>query len=223
MPSALASLGVGGAAAAAPFDPTSIAGLTGWWKADALALADGDPIVTWTDSCSTPHDATNATSSKRPTFKTAIQNGLPVARFDGVDDYLKTGAFTVSQPITVFTVLSGGSASWFGSTRLYWTNGLPGIQMYAGTVLNLTGPNTTAFRQVSSVFNGASSQSWVNAASLGSGDAGSGGSSGVLIGSGDEVSVWSGDIGEILMYNSVLSTTNRQAVEGYLKAKWGTP
>jgi hypothetical protein len=31
------------------------------------------------------------------------------------------------------------------------------------------------------------------------------------------------NIGEILFYNSALSTTDRQAVELYLKNKWGTP
>ena len=45
-------------------------------------------------------------------------------------------------------------------------------------------------------------------------------------------SVWSngsvgsylrGDIAEILVYPTALSTTNRQAVESYLRTKWGTP
>jgi hypothetical protein len=32
---------------------------------------------------------------------------------------------------------------------------------------------------------------------------------------------WSGQIYEVICYNSALSTTNRQKIEGYLAWKWG--
>lgn len=32
-----------------------------------------------------------------------------------------------------------------------------------------------------------------------------------------------GSLGDLLIYDSALSSTNRQAVEAYLKAKWSTP
>jgi hypothetical protein len=70
---------------AAPFAPTDIAGLQSWLKADALALSDGDPISTWTDASPTPVSPT-ASGSARPTYKTNVVNGKPVARFDGADD-----------------------------------------------------------------------------------------------------------------------------------------
>ena len=35
--------------------------------------------------------------------------------------------------------------------------------------------------------------------------------------------LWLGKIGEIIAYGSVLGTTDRQSVEAYLTAKWGTP
>ena len=41
--------------------------------------------------------------------------------------------------------------------------------------------------------------------------------------SGGAVAPLAGSIAEIIIYKSSLSTTNRQAVEAYLKAKWGTP
>ena len=34
---------------------------------------------------------------------------------------------------------------------------------------------------------------------------------------------YQGSLGDLLIYDSALSATNRQAVEAYLKAKWGTP
>ena len=34
---------------------------------------------------------------------------------------------------------------------------------------------------------------------------------------------WLGDVAEIIGYNRVLSTPERQQVESYLKGKWATP
>ena len=48
------------------------------------------------------------------------------------------------------------------------------------------------------------------------------GNGSIVIGSSDGVhETYTGTISEILIYNSVLSTTNRQKIEGYLAWKWG--
>lgn len=45
---------------------------------------------------------------------------------------------------------------------------------------------------------------------------------GLLLGSAfDNTQPWLGNIGEVILYNRVLTTTERQAVEGYLSWKWG--
>ena len=55
-----------------------LAGLVLWLSASAIGgLADGDPVVTWPDSSGQGNDVTQATASKRPLYKTAIQNGRP--------------------------------------------------------------------------------------------------------------------------------------------------
>src|ERR1051325_4711729 len=75
-----------------PFSPSDISGLKIWLKADAGAgSSDGDAVGTWTDQSGTSHDFTQATSSKKPTYKTNIQNSLPVVRFDGTDDEMSGG------------------------------------------------------------------------------------------------------------------------------------
>jgi hypothetical protein len=43
---------------------------------------------------------------------------------------------------------------------------------------------------------------------------------GLNAGNGGAGQNWSGNIYEILMYNSVLSTTDRQKMNGYLSWKW---
>lgn len=57
-------------------------------------LVDGDPVSTWSDASGNSHDGTN-TLTARPTYKTAIQGGQPVVRFDGSNDYL-----SVASPFT---------------------------------------------------------------------------------------------------------------------------
>jgi hypothetical protein len=59
-----------------------------WWKPESLTgLNDNDPIAAWTDSSGNSNHGT-ASGSARPTFKGGAANGWPVARFDGVDDYM---------------------------------------------------------------------------------------------------------------------------------------
>jgi hypothetical protein len=108
--------GRGGAASAgspAAFSPSDIAGLALWLKADEITgLVDDDPVSTWADSSGNSRDATQ-TSTKRPLYKTAIQNALPAVRFDATDDCLVTAAinFASSTGLTVFVVFTAASAT----------------------------------------------------------------------------------------------------------------
>ena len=96
----------GGYGGAAPFSPTDIAGLVLWLAADlGLALSDGDPVVTWPDQSGNGNDVTQPVAAARPTFRTAVINGEPVVRFDGVDDVLRNlsnmGLTTICTILTV--------------------------------------------------------------------------------------------------------------------------
>jgi len=77
-----------------------------WYKADAITgLSDNDPIDTWPDSSGNGIDLTQ-TSTARPLYKTGIVNGLPVARFDGSNDYMSSGSLTLSTNVNVVVVYS---------------------------------------------------------------------------------------------------------------------
>lgn len=73
------------------YDANTIANLLIWMKADALLLSNGDTVGTWTDSSDNANDATEGTEANKPTFVTGVINGLPVVRFDGVNDILSFG------------------------------------------------------------------------------------------------------------------------------------
>jgi hypothetical protein len=82
-------------------DPSSIANLVAWYKADQLALADGTAVGSWTDSSGVTGPLVGSAGS-RPTFKTNIQFGLPVVRFDGVANGLRTSGNLTIDAYTTF-------------------------------------------------------------------------------------------------------------------------
>src|SRR4051794_15003785 len=79
-----------------------------WFAADRITgLADAAAVATWPDASGNGNDATQATSAKRPVYKTGILNGLPVVRFTAANQHrLATAAFAVAlaQPSTVVCV-----------------------------------------------------------------------------------------------------------------------
>jgi hypothetical protein len=225
------------------FTPASISGLVAWFKADAISgKNDGDAISSWTDSSGNTNHAVQATGSLQPLYKTAIQNGKPVVRFDGTDDYVQFGDASALTAGTGFIVAKANADPAAASTNAgLWHLGTHAATptFYPFTDSNVydafgtdsrksTGnptPTLAAFNvyTVSSAagawtswFNG--TQHFTTATNTVSFPTdpklGRGIAAGVAL---------LGDIGEFLLYNSALSAGNRQAVEAYLKAKWATP
>ena len=99
--------GVGGSASGITLQNLSV-----WLKADAItSLSDGDPVSTWTDSSNNSVNATQSTTSKKPTYRTGVVNGQPAVRFDGVDDFMSTDNVTLNSHFTAFIVSSAQSSS----------------------------------------------------------------------------------------------------------------
>lgn len=53
-------------------------------------VSDNTTVQTWTDASGNGRDATQATAANRPTYRTAIQGGNGILRFDGGDHYVST-------------------------------------------------------------------------------------------------------------------------------------
>jgi hypothetical protein len=220
--------------------PDDIAGLQGWWKADALSLSDGDPVATWTDSSGEGNDAAGV-GGARPLFKTAIQNGLPVVRWDGVDDVmvLPTNAFTALTQATVFLVIRtdtdtpvgedktglwefGSSADFthypFTDGNIYEACGSTVRKSTGNPALNLA----TTFRVycVTSA-SGAWTSYLDNVQHFTTGVNTVGFPSVVEFGHSGGIYFCDGDWGECLIYDSALSAGDRTAVYDHLVDKWG--
>jgi len=70
------------------FSATTVPGSTvAQYDATQLSLSDGDTVSTFTDSVGN----NNASSNGDPTYQTNVQNGKPIVRYDGGDDYHDTG------------------------------------------------------------------------------------------------------------------------------------
>lgn len=207
------------------FSPAEIAGLKLWLNAESLSLNDGDLITTWPDLSGNGNNAT-AVGGERPTFKTSILNSRPVARFDGSDDYMST-SLSIPTKFTAFIVYTnrtGTNGTMLGSsdtllierntqifqnanTSVFTVSSLNAHQLlvlvfdYDGDLYNAfsdgaaNGSDTTVSAALSATFT--------------VGDRGPGASE-----------FLNGDIAEVLVYDSLLTTLNRQRIEGYLNGRY---
>lgn len=69
-------------------------------------LSDGNAIGSWPDKSGNGYDPTQSTAAAKPTYKTAIQGGNPVARFDGGDSLYKNQNLSTVNALTVLAVCS---------------------------------------------------------------------------------------------------------------------
>jgi len=241
----LLGVGVEPSAPAAPFDPSSISGLQLWLKADALALADNDPVTTWTDSSGLGHDYTQGTAANKPTYKTAILNGEPVIRLDGTNDYLDGPASSTLISASARTVFVVGKTAVFSVAN---PSNAPGAPCFLLDVDTYHGRSTDSLpsnqfhashydgaHKLVSVATDTSFHYWTERHESGtlylSQDGGAeasiaAGNVQVLtaltrIGTNSGSTLFlNGDIAEILVYNVALSAGDRTSVQGYIESKY---
>ncbi len=214
---------------------SEIAGLELWLKADFITtLADGDLVTTWPDASTNGRDAEQGTISQKPTFvlnETTAKN-KSVVRF-ATDDSLDTPAVSaIGQPTTIFSVWRPTS---FGPTHYIYDGnnnvthrqrlgviGGPSIEAWALISVSYSIPDTQGITLMAVEYNGANSQMFENGVLKVAGDMGGKGWDGLTIGADytDLGSNFDGDIAEIIVYSSLLSTSDRNNIETYLRAKY---
>lgn len=229
------------------FSPADIAGLVLWLKADAITgLVNGDPIATWADSSGNGYDATQATTAHKPSYRTSVINGLPVARFDGVDDRLENTTNSLvagGAARTVFVVGDGPAAGVTGTLFTFRrTTKIHTLQLYTdggtssiysdGVAVNetISDAESAKFRSpfvASFRYTGSSTVAlWLNgvAITVSGGDVvAEDGAAGYTVGYREDAisQGWKEDIAEVIVYDSALSAGDRQLVQTYLGAKYG--
>lgn len=234
---------------AAPFVPTDISGLRVWLDAsdsstiNGGSFSDGDSVSTWTDKSSNAYSFT-AAGGLRPIVKTNQQNGKAIIRSSASCITASVGAdmtacsiFMVTKPTTLRqfdalisannTFSTGGmtleiGALGAGSTANFdiWDTNVgakmpTGLIVTANTwfILNPVYSQATplgTFYVANSSTNTTTQASMFLESTMALFDDNSPG-----------FTAYRGDTAEILIYTSVLSTTDRTSVYDYLKAKWG--
>jgi len=215
------------------FERTDVpSGLLYWLKADSGVVADGSNNVSaWGDQSSRGNNFAQATAGSQPQLVAGVLNGQPAVRFDGTNDRLTLSSPTT--PTTVFIVNSPDQYVWLaglwgsdnpsdkgiridvttGATAWRhpgdandFTNGTGGVMYINGTATNTFASYGTP--QILSAYRGASHPATYNVTQLGWYYS---------------ARVFDGDIAEVLAFNRVLNSAERQIVENYLSAKYDVP
>ena len=228
--------------ASGPFTPLSISGCQLWLDAadaSTFTFSSGSVVSQWNDKSGGGFHHSQGTVANQP-GRTGTQNSLATVEFDGVNDFLSNGSLQISSTCSVFAVVKrpGGGAlapivsglvnTGFGvnlnGTGFVETSLIGVTLYYAGAT---TAVPSTGYHVVSLASQSTTASAWVNGtfdetdtyAAATSGSASN--AVGALQANGTAPRAVA--LGEVIVYNSALGTTNRQAVESYLKTKWGTP
>jgi hypothetical protein len=154
-------------------------------------------VTTWYDQSGNARNATQSTAANQPQIVSSGSlitiNSLPAVQFDGSNDNLKSSSYTaISQPITLFLVNRYIATTPYpylidigGDKALGYISGAGGKNdMYFGVGLKSTtnyAANTNFLWYA--LANGSSSQISINGETIVSGNAGTGNSSSITIGS----------------------------------------
>lgn len=234
------------------FDPRALGNLSLWLDATKHNAADGDAVTTWADLSGNGKDATQATAGKKPTYKTAIQNGKPVIRFDGGDGLAVPAIDLTGTPaVSLYMVASSSAATdqvlfEFSDNKNSYTDAFLMYVLATSKVLEMGGTGdvgsanfrttavaSAAMKVMTGVFDksagaGFEAFAWVNGDGAGTkpttfNNTNALGNRASYIGARNQASLFlTGDIAEVLLYRVAHTTAERQAVEGYLRQKWGT-
>lgn len=208
--------------------------------------SDGDPIGAAEDVTSNGRDGTQDTSSKKPTYKTGIQNSLSIGRADGSDDYL-AGSLGVLQNWTMFLAFNmvtcvnddgifaahkGSGNDWDNADSFVvwqYNNNVQLTRYVGSTPLNIGSSGVTpgTFCIAALQMNAGTAKIWINGGlpnSASYDDVTQIDCTGYVLSarylSGAAANAGQNDFGELLLYSEALSEANRTAVLGYLNDKW---
>jgi hypothetical protein len=233
------------------FTPLAASGCRLWLDAadpagTGIAPANGSTISSWVDKSGTGN---NGTSYGNPTFVTSAFNGKPSISFNGSTQRFVGAITNTGNTVSVFAIVNMNSGGQWGRIcSLGVTNNFDGgvsslyfiplirsstnqsIQSgrFQGSTNVNVGPVAITYNvpfQAASIVNGTSNILYLNGTSVGSGSStGNFGYTAYGIGaqpSDFQPEYFQGFISEIIIYNTDLTTTQRQQVEGYLAWKWG--
>ena len=222
---------------ATPDTPVTGLAPTVWLDAsDASTFTlSGSDVIYWKDKSGNTHHFYQGTSGNRPQ-RTGTMNGLTCVTFDGSNDYVRTRttlAGALGNSVTMFFVTYGtgtnldglfdgahGSANVFRSigANWEWWNNSPVLatgHVQNNAAIHCVQTTISGQRKIEKWLNGGTSTSATNAGTTSTTWLE------LTLGTYNDASgPFAGKLGEVLIFNSALGTTDREAVRDYLNAKW---
>ena len=211
---------------------------------------DGSAVARWEDQSGKAYHFQQSTSNDRPILKTSVQNGKNVIRFDGSNDFMQgSNSLKFKPPVSMFCVVSKrGGSNYQGIYTLGVLAPTNGYGIWISNTGDNSGAFSSQYRQGSTnvstnyytallpvtntffigagvvdsstnnvYFNDGAEDSLAHTVDIAP-------DQNVYIGARDQNGATSlyfnGDIAEIIVYNSALSSSSRNSVRDYLDTKW---
>lgn len=176
------------------------------------------------------HNIGQTTVTKQPYYKTSAINGKPAIKFDGVDDFIKTAAFTLNQPehafiVAKWTAAAGAPYIFDGATTNHCALYNPDTttaSIYAGSGVTKATAITGNPQTFEVLFNGANSKLIVDFGAATTGDAGASNAGGIMLGSVGGATGYfaNAEIAEVLVFNRALTETERNRLRRYFRSQY---
>jgi hypothetical protein len=223
------------------FRPTDVSGLRIWYDAsdpsgNGTVPANSTVITTITDKSG---NGFNATANQGATLITNGLNSKPTLYFNGSKSYNITypnfgTSYTVFVVFNLTTITGDFQRLLCGTTDLYFFIGVTGTTGYLATFagsgsswndVNGNSPSYTMLNNyviLSLTNNGSTMTPYANGSVQNTKNGTTGIFSNFSLGFHPGMAqYYNGNMAEILIYNQVLSSDDRQKIEGYLASKWG--
>lgn len=227
---------------ATSFNPTDLSGCKLWFKADSLALSNNDRVATWTNLADANNNASQSNSSYQPQYKsTDGPNSKPALYFTAArPDFIQTASGAAIDDAHIFIVYKSTTTRtdherlldkkydtglWMGRSATT-ANKFGGGFSQTGSPWGLFSTDFTdgTYWLIQSQRSGTTQNIWRN-------DGLSNASQTVTTAATDTTvytiganygggNMFTGNICEIIVYDSALSVVNQMLVEEYLRAKY---
>lgn len=211
-----------GAPALPPFTPNQLPGLVAWYRKNMGITQVANAISRWADASGNANDLIQNTGAAKPQLQ-----GDGTILFDGLAQFLQTGAFTLNQPCTLY--LLGRQVTWVNNsevvdglsaaTNFFQGGGTPQVFVNAGAgaVASNNGWTLNTYMPVAWEFNGASSLIQVNNNVATTGNAGVNNMGGITLGAARTGAAFSNiQVKEMIAYAAAHDAATRTRVIAYL-------
>lgn len=225
---------------ASGFNPKTIANLAAWYDASvATSITIQTGVQQWSDLSGNGRHLVQNITNNQPAYTTGAINGKPVVDFDGTNDSLRTAGFTLNQPFTYFMVFKVDSSTISGTPRLldaggsgvrsgeFFLNFANDMRFFSGASLvppAMTAGSYLTYALYEATFNGTQSRFRATAGNVDStGNAGTNNGSRLTLAADSNATPGSPaniSVAEVLIYNSVPTSSEASKVRAYLGNKY---